>query len=135
MIINLYTDGGARGNPGPAAIGVVLKDEKNKITFELAKYVGETTNNEAEYLALIEGLNACLKRKGSNIVSHLDSELVTKQLNKEYKVKHAVMKKHYDTIQLLLPKFSKVKFVHIKRSLNKEADGLVNQALDAQENK
>ena len=90
--MNLFTDGGARGNPGPGAIGVVFKDDGGKIVFELGKYLGKCTNNEAEYEALITGLETAIEKKYSELTCHLDSELVVKQLNGLYKVKNERLK-------------------------------------------
>lgn len=130
MTYFLYTDGGSRGNPGPSAIGVIIKNEEQNV-FELGKYLGSGTNNEAEYEAIVHGLNAAISRNIKNIICHLDSELVVKQLNGLYKVKNENLKKYYDVCKKLVEKFDSVKFVHIRREKNAEADGLVNKTLDA----
>jgi len=127
----LFTDGGARNNPGPAAIGGVLYQDK-KIMATFSEYIGETTNNQAEYQALIKGLEVALEKKISDLACFLDSELVVKQLNKEYKVKDKELAKVFVRIWNLTLKFKKITFSHIRREFNKEADKLVNEALDKQ---
>ena len=130
MWVKMFSDGGARGNPGPAAIGVVIKDEKEKILYRLAKTIGETTNNQAEYEALIAGLKYLADQKIDEAVCHLDSELIVKQLNGEYKVKNDEIRMKFQTVQKLRLSFKKIEFIHVKREMNEEADALVNEALD-----
>lgn len=130
--VKLFTDGGSRGNPGPAAIGGViynLNDEKLK---EFSEYIGESTNNIAEYSALIKGLRLCLEMGFKNVSCNLDSELVVKQLNKVYKVKDEKMKILYDVVIETTAEFESVSFTHVLRAKNKLADTLVNKALDNQ---
>lgn len=124
----LHTDGGARGNPGPAGIGVVLEIGDNKKQFK--KYIGEATNNQAEYEALILGLTEAIKIGAEEIDCYLDSELVVKQLNNEYKVKNEGLAPLFIKVYNLRHKFKKIKFIHIFREDNKEADKLVNEAID-----
>ncbi|MFA6466425.1 MAG: ribonuclease HI family protein [Patescibacteria group bacterium] len=126
----LFTDGGARGNPGPAAIGGVIYDGKNKIA-DFSQYIGQTTNNQAEYQALLKGLDLALSNNIQNLECFLDSELVVKQMNKEYKVKDKELAKIFVKVYNLSLKFKKISFSHIRREYNKEADALVNKALDA----
>jgi len=125
----LFTDGGSRGNPGPSAIGAVLYDEDKEID-SVAEYIGEGTNNQAEYQALIAGLNLALKRNIKELDCYLDSELVVKQLNREYKVKDKELAKIFVKIWNLSLQFKKITFTHVRREKNKRADELVNQALD-----
>ncbi|MBT4516494.1 MAG: ribonuclease HI family protein [Candidatus Komeilibacteria bacterium] len=127
----LFTDGGARGNPGPAAIGGVFYDGDNKIA-DFSKYIGETTNNQAEYQALEHGLKLAIKNNIKELECYLDSELVVKQLNKEYKVKNKELAKIFVKTWNLSLKFKKISFAHVRREYNKEADALVNKALDEQ---
>ena len=133
--IILYTDGGARNNPGPAAIGIYIQTLEKKY----GEYIGETTNNVAEYAALIYGLKkikALLgkgRTKQHEIECRLDSELVVKQLNHEYKLKEEYIQKNFIEIWNLTLDFGAVKFYHIPREENKIADALVNEALDARE--
>lgn len=131
-ILHLFTDGGSRGNPGQAAIGCVLQDpEKGEVVREHAEYIGTTTNNVAEYSALIEGLKIAKRYHPNRLVCHLDSELIVKQLSGEYKVRMEALKPFYDEIQELKAHFPEIRFIHIPRADNHRADALVNQALDA----
>lgn len=127
LIIN--TDGGSRGNPGPAAVGVVFSDEKGRTLAEYKECIGEATNNIAEYRALILALEKAKSFECEEIECRLDSELVVKQLRGEYKVKDENMKVLYAQVQELIF-FKPVKFVHVRRELNKEADALVNEVLN-----
>lgn len=127
----MYTDGGSRSNPGQAAIGIVIYDKNDKKIKEISKAIGITTNNVAEYTALYVGLLTLKELKCKEADLYLDSELIVRQLNGQYKVKDSKMldmylkvKKELDTIKWTVN--------HVKRSLNKEADALVNKALDAQ---
>lgn len=126
----LYADGGSRGNPGPAGIGVVLLDEKKKKLKEVYKYIGETTNNNAEYNALICGLEEAKAIGADEVMVNLDSELVVKQLNGEYRVKNAEIKPLFEEAIAGLKKFKAFKICHIDRSENKDADKLVNKAIN-----
>ncbi len=136
--ILINTDGGARGNPGPAAIGVVFYDENNEMIHTYKECIGEATNNQAEYKAVIKALEIFLKSKWhkengqeANIVCRLDSKLVVEQINGNYKVKNEDIKTYVAEINLMLSKIDKsVTFIHIPREQNKEADKLVNKALD-----
>ena len=130
-IINVFTDGGARGNPGPAAIGIVAYDGQKEI-FRVARCIGQATNNVAEYTALDFALDELLKRKISHsvVVINMDSELVVKQLNKEYRVKDKQLRILYDRVTAKSSKFDDIKYNHIRRVDNKLADKLVNNALD-----
>lgn len=129
-IIILKTDGGARGNPGPAAIGVVLEDEQKKVIKEFGRYIGETTNNQAEYQALLAGLTEAYKLGAEEINCYLDSELVVKQLKREYKVKDKELAPLFIKVWNLSQNFKKISYHHIPREQNKHADMLVNKALD-----
>ncbi|MEI6835374.1 MAG: ribonuclease HI family protein [Candidatus Falkowbacteria bacterium] len=128
--IIIHSDGGARGNPGPAGIGAVLNNEAGTVLAEISKYLGETTNNQAEYQALIAGLEKAKELKAQELDCYLDSELVVKQLNHEYKVKNAELAPLFLKVYNLSLSFKKIKFIHIRRELNKEADKLANEAMD-----
>ncbi len=128
--IIIYSDGGARGNPGPAGIGCVLKDESGHNVAEIYKYIGETTNNQAEYRAILFGVEKAKDMGAEEIDCYLDSELVVKQLNREYKVKNKDLAPLFTKIYNLSMGFKKVKFTHIRRELNSEADSLANKAMD-----
>ena len=125
----LYSDGGARGNPGPAGIGYVLTLAEGKV-ISRGEYIGETTNNVAEYQALRAGLKLAQIENVTHLQCFLDSELVVKQLNGAYRVKNLGMKVLYDDVQALVQQFQRVTFSHVLRAKNKAADKLVNAALD-----
>lgn len=128
--IIIHSDGGARGNPGPAGIGAVLNSSDGTVLAKISQYLGETTNNQAEYKALIAGLEKAKELKADEIECYLDSELVVKQLNREYKVKNAELAPLFLKVHNLSLSFKKITFIHIRRELNKIADGLANQAMD-----
>ncbi|MBI5731959.1 MAG: ribonuclease HI family protein [Candidatus Magasanikbacteria bacterium] len=130
MKLTIFTDGGARGNPGPAAAGVVIKNEKSKILAAFGRYLGETTNNQAEYHALILALEHAWELGGTEITCFADSELMVKQLNREYRVRDKDLAPLFLKIWNLSTRFKKISYGHIPREKNKEADELVNQALD-----
>jgi ribonuclease HI len=121
----IYTDGGARGNPGPSGIGVHIVGQG-----DYKEYIGHATNNQAEYRAVLLALEKAKLLKAQEIDFYLDSELVVKQLNREYKIKDKELGKIYVQIWNLLLAFKKVTFTHVPREKNKIADKLVNQALD-----
>lgn len=129
MNYKLYTDGGSRGNPGPAGIGGVLYQD-DKLFDSFSSYIGIGTNNQAEYLAILKGIELALEHNIDILDCYLDSELVVKQLNREYKVKNKELAKIFIKIYNLTLKFKKITFSHVRRELNKEADALVNEALD-----
>lgn len=133
----MHTDGGARGNPGPAGIGVVITDPSGKVLAELSEYIGAQTNNYAEYEALIQGLLRAQKLFGSvlremQVEVRMDSELVVRQLNGIYKVKEPTLKEKFATVAKLRQEVCpNATFVHVYREQNKHADQLVNAAIDA----
>lgn len=130
--LHLYTDGGSRGNPGSAAIGCVLTDpETHEVIKEHGERIGVQTNNVAEYQALIVGLELAQQYRPNRLVCHLDSELVVKQLNGEYKVKMPTLQPLVERVLTLTKEFANVAFVYVPRSKNAHADRLVNRALDA----
>lgn len=126
----IHSDGGARGNPGPAAIGVVIEKDGNLVA-TISECVGETTNNQAEYLAVIAGLEKAQTLGAEEVECILDSELVVKQLRHEYKVKHKDLTPLFVKAHNLALSFKKITFRHVRREENKEADALVNKALDS----
>lgn len=128
--IIIFSDGGARGNPGPAGIGAVLYNENKEKIAEISKYLGVATNNQAEYKALIEALKKAKELGAKNIAAFLDSELVVKQLNREYKVKNKDLAPLFLEVYNLSLSFSKISFTHVYREDNKEADKLANKAMD-----
>lgn len=128
--LEIYSDGGSRGNPGPAGIGVIIMNSDGLVIEKISEYVGEMTNNQAEYMALILGLQEARFFRAKVAHCYLDSELVVKQLNGEYKVKNQNMKPLFVVVQSLIKNFESVKFRHISRGKNEDADILVNKALD-----
>ena len=134
MNVVIYTDGGARGNPGPAGSGAVVYDGK-KLIAEVSEYLGHQTNNFAEYEALLLALEATRTHFGSPVAEKvtvkMDSELIVKQMKGEYKVKSETLKvKHTDVKLMIHESFPNISFVHVRREQNKEADKLANDAMD-----
>ena len=130
--VQLYADGGSRGNPGPSASGYVLLDMDGNVVHEQGVFLGITTNNQAEYQALKFGLEAALQLQARSVHVYMDSMLVVNQMKKIFKVKNRDLWPIHDAIQQLLPKFEKITFDHVPRELNKLADAEVNKCLDAQ---
>ncbi|MDP1710769.1 MAG: ribonuclease HI family protein [candidate division WWE3 bacterium] len=127
----LFTDGASRGNPGPAAAGVVLKDEKGKVLLEASQVLGRMTNNESEYRALLLGLTrASSLVRGQALVVLMDSELVVSQLCGRYRIKAAHLRELLLEVRLKEKPFGKVIYKLIPREKNAQADELANQALD-----
>jgi ribonuclease HI len=131
MTIFAYTDGASRGNPGESGIGVVLKDERGNVIGSHFDYIGQATNNIAEYTALATCLKLVQKIECNQLIVHSDSELMVRQLNGKYKVKDEGLKKQFQNIQKIL---TDVRFQfsikHIPREKNHEADHLANQGID-----
>ncbi len=128
LVIN--TDGGARGNPGPAGIGLVIKDESGQLVYSFGGYIGETTNNVAEYSALVKALEESYNLGGTDLRIQMDSELIVKQMTGQYKIKEPTLQELAGKALAMLNKFNSHSFVHVRREFNKEADALVNKALD-----
>lgn len=126
----LWTDGAARGNPGPAGIGAILKSESGEVLYTGSEYLGHTTNNVAEYRAVLLGLQGALAQGVSRIEVRADSELLIKQLKGEYRVKSPGLRPLFDEARRLISRFASVKLTHIRRELNGEADRLANQGID-----
>jgi len=124
----LHTDGGARGNPGPAGIGYVLHIASRQITH--GEYIGKATNNQAEYRALLAGMARACQERVTQLTCYLDSELVVRQLAGEYRVKDTALRVLYDRVCRLISEFERVSFTHVRREKNKLADALVNEAID-----
>ena len=128
--LKIYTDGGARGNPGPAGIGIVFYDQKNRLIEKYSQAIGNQTNNQAEYKAAIFALKKAKKLKFKNVECFSDSELIVNQLSHKYKIKDEKLQPLFIQAWNLMIDFDKIIFYHIPREKNKEADKLVNQALD-----
>ena len=129
----LHTDGGARGNPGPAGIGIVLESPDGDVLAELAEGIGETTNNVAEYKALVAGLRLALDRGVTDIEVRVDSELVVSQLKGRWKVRNERLRTLAAEAGSLLGRFRSANLEHVRRDSNARADALANQGMDAVE--
>lgn len=128
----LWTDGAARGNPGPAGCGAILKTPEGEVLDEQSQYLGHTTNNVAEYRALLLGLERALACGVQKLEVRADSELLIKQLRGEYRVRSAGLQPLYEQARRLIARFTSVKLVHVRRELNVEADRLANRGIDEQ---
>jgi len=131
--LRIHTDGGARGNPGPAGIGAVITDADTGDVLVRAKdYIGETTNNQAEYRAVIRGLTEALKLQPASVMVVADSELLVRQLTGVYRVKNADLAKRFMEVRDLETRLGvPVRYRHVPREQNKDADALANEAMDA----
>ncbi len=128
--LRLYTDGAARGNPGPAGLGVVIEDDQGLRLRGLCRYIGTATNNVAEYLALIEGLAAVSEWKPDRVEVFLDSKLVVEQMKGAYRVKNAGLAPLFVRARALMDQLPMVAISHVAREKNKGADALANRAID-----
>ena len=132
MRVIVHVDGGARGNPGPAAAAAVVTDPDGQVLDEAAETLGTVTNNVAEYRGLLLGLQRARELGATEVEVVNDSELIAKQVNGEYRVKHADMKPLHRAATELLAEFDRWSMRSVPRAQNAHADALVNQALDAQ---
>lgn len=128
----IYSDGAARGNPGPAGVGAVILGADGKVLAEVCRYMGEMTNNQAEYHALLLALNEAKKLDITRVSIYADSELMVRQLRGEYKVKNDGLKSLFQEATALLRKFGGYTIDYIPREKNKRADKLANLAIDGQ---
>jgi len=128
----VFSDGGARGNPGPAAAAFIVLSENGQVLAANSRYLGLRTNNQAEYEALIAALQFAATVNAEEVICHLDSELVAKQLTGEYSVKNSELRKLWRKVQELSRCFKKVSFISVRRTniQIQKADALVNEALD-----
>ncbi len=126
----IYTDGAARGNPGPAGAGAVLLSQQGKELATVCQYLGEATNNQAEYRALKLAIVEALKIGARRIVIKCDSELIVRQLSGEYKVKNTGIKLIFREVSAMLSKFESWTIEHVPREQNEDADALANEAID-----
>lgn len=126
----LFIDGGSRGNPGPSGIGIVMQDGNEEVLWTHGEAIGEGTNNNAEYIALIRGLTGAIKAGVHEIDVFSDADLVVKQMGGQYKVKSLELRPLWQEAQGLSRQFRRFRMRHIPRAKNKTADALVNQALD-----
>jgi ribonuclease HI len=128
--LRLFTDGAARGNPGPAGIGVVIEDDQGMRLQGRSGYIGTATNNQAEYRALIEGLRTVAAWKPDRLEVYLDSQLVVEQLNGRWRIKEKTLQELCRQAQELLRTFPSVVVQHVERAKNSGADGLANRGID-----
>src|SRR2546423_113784 len=128
--LRLRVDGGARGNPGPAALGVVIEDDQGMRLRTFHRYLGTATNNQAEYLALIDGLRAVEAWKPDRLEVYLDSKLVVEQMSGQFKIKKPELQDLAKEAHSLLSRFPQVEFKHVERDKNRGADALANRAID-----
>ena len=126
----IHADGAARGNPGPAAIGATLRDEKGNLIGSISQRIGITTNNQAEYRAIIAALEKAVSLGIKHVEVRADSELVVKQINGSYKVKKAILRPLYQEMIRLIGSLDSFKIAHVPRAQNAEADKLANRALN-----
>jgi len=129
--ISIFIDGASRGNPGPSGIGVVFYDEQNNVVKKLFKFIGNATNNVAEYSALVYAMQEALIDRYDEVRIKSDSELLTKQLTGEYKVKNDNLRPYYDLFQHISKGFNKIEVISIGRECNSLADKLANKAIDS----
>ena len=129
MHLKIYTDGASWGNPGPAAIGAVIKDEQQKELVEISQYIGQGTNNQAEYRAVIAALKAAIRFKAAEVTLYLDSELIVRQLAGSYKVKSRSLFPLYTEAAELSKRFANLSVIHIRHGGNAEAHALAKTAL------
>jgi len=129
--VTAYCDGGSRGNPGPAGYGVFIEGADGNKLAELSEFLGKATNNVAEYSALLAALEGALHHEHLRLRVVADSELLVKQMRGEYRVKNAGLQQLFGQARELLKPFKSVRFRHVPREQNKQADKLVNQALNA----
>jgi ribonuclease HI len=129
-VLRLFTDGAARGNPGPAGLGVVLEDDRGLRLWGGHRYVGTATNNQAEYMALIEGLQQAARWKPDRLEVYMDSQLVVEQLVGRYRVKNADLRPLHARAVALLGGFPEAVVSHVPRERNRGADALANRAID-----
>ena len=127
--VTIFTDGAARGNPGPAAIGAIIKDEKGNTIATISRCLGATTNNQAEYQAIITALEKAVSLGVQQVKLYSDSELVVKQINGRYRVKKATLRPLYQKVVQLIGSLEAFTITHIPREQNREADRLANKAL------
>jgi len=129
--ILIYTDGAARGNPGPAGLGAILRDAKTgEVLAELARFLGIRTNNYAEWTAVEEAVRQALELGASQVDLRMDSELVARQITGRYRVKHADLKPIHARVMAMLGQLDGYTVGHVPRELNKDADRLSNVAID-----
>ncbi|PIZ94810.1 MAG: ribonuclease H [Candidatus Magasanikbacteria bacterium CG_4_10_14_0_2_um_filter_37_12] len=131
MKLTIYTDGGSRGNPGPSATGIVIKNEAKQVVANYGEYLGRQTNNFTEYYAAISGLKKAKELGATEVELIVDSKLVCEQLNRRWKVKEPTIQKLFVQAWNVMQQFKTIKIRHTLRAGNKEADAEVNKVLDS----
>lgn len=129
MTLIIHVDGAAKGNPGPAGAGVLIEDETGKILDEISEFLGNTTNNAAEYQALCLALAVAQRKGGTSLQIFSDSELMVRQFNGSYKVRNPLLAQLWSKAKSLATRFDQVRLSHISRENNKKADRLANRAI------
>jgi len=129
--ISIFVDGCARGNPGHAGSGMIVRDAEGRVLVKKTRYIGVATNNVAEYVGIIDGLREAVDLGAQEVIVFTDSELAARQMSGEYKVKDLKLKELFGEAQRLSRSFSNCKFLHVDREKNKEADSLANDAVDS----
>ena len=132
MYLRIHTDGGSRGNPGPAAAGIVISDQRGNTLFARGYFLGNATNNVAEYEGVLHALTEAARLGGTELEICCDSELLVKQINGQYRVKNDKLRPLHRQISQRLAEFDKTTIRHVRRENNMDADSLVNAALDAE---
>lgn len=130
QVLKIYTDGGARGNPGPAAAGIVIFDKQGKLIGKYSKFLGKATNNQAEYQAVIFALEKAKELKGEVLKLFIDSDIIVNQLNQKYKIKNQGLASFFVKIWNAAQNFKSISYTYIPREQNKLADREVNLCLD-----
>ena len=134
LAVRLRTDGGSRGNPGPSGLGFVIEDAVTGMVLEEGyRYLGTTTNNQAEYQAVIVGLERCAALGAARVEVLADSQLLIRQANGEYRVKNPDIQLRFREMRALVARIGQVKFTHVYREANAHADALANTAMDTKE--
>lgn len=128
--LKIYVDGASRGNPGDAGIGIVMLDEDGNVVKEICDYIGQTTNNIAEYTALVTAMKEAIEVGCEEIEVFSDSELMVKQIKGEYQIKNEGLKRLYSQVSQLMKEFKSFSINHVKREFNKRADELANEGID-----
>jgi len=128
--LTIHVDGASRGNPGPAGVGIIIAGEQGTTRVRISSYIGETTNNQAEYKALIMGLREAARLGAEHIDIKTDSKLVVEQVRGKYKVRHANLRPLFEEAKQLLAEFRSFTITHIPRHQNNAADALANEAVD-----
>ena len=128
--LTIFADGASRGNPGQSSIGAIIRSDKGEAVARISQRIGQATNNQAEYRALIMALEEALRLGGEQVEIRMDSQLVVRQVRGQYRVKSPILKPLYQQVMVLLSKLSGFTITHIPRRQNQEADNLANKALD-----